>query len=155
MNIGRLNFRLTRVQGHLAKVQWLMVTYLTLDSLKLRYGVSFWWIFLIVPVVLIVAWIDKRWIYPREAEAAITAVPWNQELMRKLDSLVTPPVSHDEISQAIKVEKAFYAGIDFAHREHRLWKYGGDTRQRGFREFLRNDKTDEEVFLVARRGPDQ
>lgn len=88
MNLGRLNFRLTRVQGHLSKVQWLMVTYLTLESLKQRYGISFWWMLLIIPVVIVVAWIDKKWIFPKEADAFILGAPFNQTLLRKIDAIL-------------------------------------------------------------------
>jgi hypothetical protein len=88
MNLGRLNFRLTRVQSHLSKVQWLMLTYIFLDNLKVRYGVSFWWIFLIIPVILIVAWIDKKWIYPNESDASALGVPYNISMMEKMDKII-------------------------------------------------------------------
>ena len=88
INLGRIDFRLSRVQGHFAKVQWLMLAYLTLDSLKRRYGVSFWWILLIFPIVAFIWWLDKKHIYPQSADASILAAPFNQRLVVKLDKIL-------------------------------------------------------------------
>jgi hypothetical protein len=87
-NLGRINFRVGRIQQHVGKVQFLMVLYLTMDSLKTRYGVSFWWIFLFFPAIFVVHWIDKKYIFPTEIEVATNTNPEWILIMSKIDKIL-------------------------------------------------------------------
>ena len=88
MNLGRVNFRFGRVQGHFARLQWIMISWLFMADLKTRYGISFFWGLLIFPAFLVVHWIDKKWIYPGEIEAGTMANPTWHTLMNKIDRLL-------------------------------------------------------------------
>ena len=65
-----------------------MILYLTLDSLKLRYQISFWWFLLLFPIVAVIHFIDKKYIYPAEMDATARAVPFNRSLVDKLDRIL-------------------------------------------------------------------
>jgi hypothetical protein len=78
-DFGRLNLRLGRVQQHISKIQFFMLLYLMMDNLSFRYGISSWWALLLIPGVMVVHFIDKKWIYTKEmAAATLTNPEWNR-----------------------------------------------------------------------------
>lgn len=87
-NLGRINFRVGRIQQHIGKIQFFMLLYVTMDLLKTRYGISFWWGLLLIPAVVLMHYIDKKWIFPTEVEVATNTNPeWNL-LMNKIDNIL-------------------------------------------------------------------
>ena len=81
--LGRLKFRAERVRGYALWVQALMMADIWLSSR----GFS-WWVALLVgiPTFLIVYYVDRKYIYPSEAETAWRDNPAFQRLMEDKDA---------------------------------------------------------------------
>ena len=87
-NLGRINLRLGRVLNHGGKISQSMVVYLFFRDLKNSYGVSMWWMFTAIPLMYLVHWFDKKYIYPNENDLSARENPFMVGLERKLDKVL-------------------------------------------------------------------
>jgi hypothetical protein len=82
MILGHLNFRFSRARNYLAVITLFQTTYLTI-----REGLSLWWLGLGIVIVMILGWIDARYVYPGEAGLGTSENPEWQKMMKLLEEI--------------------------------------------------------------------